>query len=799
MDRTALARLACVAIALGAPAWSASGTEPAANPADDKATTFDRVTVHGFRAPAVVPIAELCPGSVPKYLAGATALVVGPPTGWGNVNNGNVKITLEKNRPIFAAVTFSDDEGTGNWQEQMLKRLDMPGAGWALVGELTVKSGKAVERRWLYWRPGGKPEVVRLRTRKVIAPIIIVPAADAGDPLAEQETAAAPEYAPPEHIAKQLLRENGWRLLQADRFDALDTLIRKLRGERSHFPSGASKLRFLYEGIAGSFARDDAAWCLAQPKSVAPRIAWAEAMLNHALVNRELGERMKRAKADDAEYQQRLDRSVELFDEAQGLDEKDPELYRGLVLVAISLGWEPNLVRDVLRSSAAVDPSYLDSFFQATRYLYLQRYQSERPNAHQWALEAVDLTKIAWGHYAYTTMVLDAKRFFADDDIFTEANYSWELTKQGFLDADARLPKSNLRQHEFCHFACLAGDRATARQLFTQLDSRNLDELELVWADPFYFDGWRAWARPDFLAGQQARVVLDGRRQIHALRWTSDGRRLVTADDAHDVRVWDVATGKQLLSMGSLGDDAGSLAISADDQLAATGDGAGAVILWNLVKQEARLLGKQDARITQVAFSDDGLLLAAGTLDGTVVLWDVASGERRNEWKPGEGRAVRGVVFSRDGKQLIIAADNRRTVFLDLASGKPAGRLPDRPTAPRGLALSPDGTRLALAESSEVTLWKLPAGELLGTFAGAAKRVNDIAFSPDGLKLACAAGWTKGVAPSDAIVWDVVSRERLHTFEGHKGAVTGVVFSPDGKQLATSSLDMTLRLWQVQP
>ena len=48
------------------------------------------------------------------------------------------------------------------------------------------------------------------------------------------------------------------------------------------------------------------------------------------------------------------------------------------------------------------------------------------------------------------------------------------MTRQGFVDAEKLLPHSDTRDHEFCHLACLAGDRQTAAELFRKLDGRRV-------------------------------------------------------------------------------------------------------------------------------------------------------------------------------------------------------------------------------------------------------------------------------------------------------------------------------------
>lgn len=111
------------------------------------------------------------------------------------------------------------------------------------------------------------------------------------------------------------------------------------------------------------------------------------------------------------------------------------------------------------------------------------------------------------------------------------------------------------------------------------------------------------------------------------------------------------------------------------------------------------------------------------------------------------------------------------------------------------VAFSPDGRLLATSGYHEVLLWDPDDGTLLRRIPNVAERVYDLDFSPDGSRLAVAAGTP--AETGDVKVFDVASGELLADLVRVEDSMFGVAFSPDETKLAACGSDRSVRLFDA--
>jgi WD40 repeat protein len=114
-------------------------------------------------------------------------------------------------------------------------------------------------------------------------------------------------------------------------------------------------------------------------------------------------------------------------------------------------------------------------------------------------------------------------------------------------------------------------------------------------------------------------------RTVTGAAFSSDGKRLATCGWDKAVRVWDVATGKEVLTLrGHEGDYVRSVAYDPDGKRLASVGGDRTVKVWEAgTGKELLTLKGHTADVWGVAFSPDGKRLATASWDKTVKVWQL--------------------------------------------------------------------------------------------------------------------------------------------------------------------------------
>jgi WD40 repeat protein/serine/threonine protein kinase len=299
-------------------------------------------------------------------------------------------------------------------------------------------------------------------------------------------------------------------------------------------------------------------------------------------------------------------------------------------------------------------------------------------------------------------------------------------------------------------------------------------------------------------SGQEVRSWNHG-FPIDLVAFHPGGSILATAGlESNTVRFWNPADGTMLHPFTGHRKGIQGLAFSPDGKSFATADEAGEVRIWDVTSrsQRHRLVGHKGRNWP--AFSPDSRTLAAVGANLVVRLWAVQSGQERLPYQGWNG-AVHATAFSPDGTLLAMGGDDKAVRICDLAGWKegellpPVHRLTGHAQRVGSVQFSPDGELLASGSLDRtIILWKARTGEHVRTLRGHAKNDSYIAFSPDGRTIA--AGGDDG----EVRFWDVASGNPRPSLSGHTGPVRCVAYSPDGKLLASCGVDRIIHVYDTK-
>ena len=258
----------------------------------------------------------------------------------------------------------------------------------------------------------------------------------------------------------------------------------------------------------------------------------------------------------------------------------------------------------------------------------------------------------------------------------------------------------------------------------------------------------------DVTAGSEIRALptqVNVAKSATYITFSPDGSKIASATGGRSIKLNDVATGGELLTLApDKGMFVSSLAWSPNSRLIASGgmemktgltansadfDSFGVLFplrLWDVSNpgaggRELFTFNGHTSMVTSVAFSPDNRLLASGGVDAQVKLWDTTT-----------------------GRELLTLAGHTQII--------------------NSLAFSPDGKFVVSgSEDGSTKLWATQTGELLATLMSLNKGADWLVITPDGLFDGTPAAWSQILWRFSQNIFDVAPVEIFFNEFFHPG------------------------------
>ncbi|MCE9581265.1 MAG: WD40 repeat domain-containing protein [Planctomycetes bacterium] len=295
---------------------------------------------------------------------------------------------------------------------------------------------------------------------------------------------------------------------------------------------------------------------------------------------------------------------------------------------------------------------------------------------------------------------------------------------------------------------------------------------------------------------------------VLAVAISPDGSRVVTGGDDKTIRIWNAATAKSeavlkghTWAVGNLvfrknGALLVSGAVPAHDSFVHRGKGTKDATLrvWDVASgKELRQIGNYSDWVQSLVAAPDDPWVYVCSGHSPIHRWNADTGESSGDIDTGE-RNPQNLVASKDGRWIAFSDDMTMDVSLwDLKAGKVVQTMKVRGSGTESLDFSPDGELLAERKGdSTVRFWETATGKQRSTLKVPPKSSPwSAAYSPNGEFLAL------GTGEGGATICRVKDGKIVMDLAGHLGPVQCIAWSGDGKRLATAGYDSTAILWDV--
>jgi len=288
---------------------------------------------------------------------------------------------------------------------------------------------------------------------------------------------------------------------------------------------------------------------------------------------------------------------------------------------------------------------------------------------------------------------------------------------------------------------------------------------------------------------------------VTVVAYSPDGKFAVTGSADKTIKLWEVATGREIRSyLGNSGDITFLTFDQTGKYLASIDLDHSLKILEVATSKEIRTIALPNDRIISATFSPDGNIIT-GSKENHAILWDFETGEEIRRFKPVprdltiqknfKYPTANTVQISHDGKRLLTGSNDRTAILFDFASGEEVRKFKgDKNSCTSCLIsaqFSPDAKRLTIGNCDSIIIWDVEKGGIIVRMEGKKGRYGFACFSSDGKYLISS-------LYKDCLVWNANTGKLIKKISGHLKNIKSVQVSPTGNTILTGSDDHTAKI-----
>lgn len=290
---------------------------------------------------------------------------------------------------------------------------------------------------------------------------------------------------------------------------------------------------------------------------------------------------------------------------------------------------------------------------------------------------------------------------------------------------------------------------------------------------------------------------------VRSLRLTSNGKLLISGGSDRLIKVWDLGSNRQQLSLQGHGAAINDLELDRTGHLLLSASEDKTVRIWQIPSGEERfVLNLRSDWATRVLLTPDTRTAITSTNDNTLKFWHVGSQNRGELLKSMQGHQglITCLGLGHDGELLVSGSEDKTIRLWQPNKAQLLTVLRGHDQGVNCLALSTPWMELSLpiqqlivsgSDDQTIRLWDAQQGTVLDVLQGHTGRVTALALHPSGSVLASGG--------SDQVIklWDLGKGKELTTLRGHSGIISSLAFTASGQMLVSGGWGGNLKTWRV--